>query len=108
MEQADKIVVFITTSSEEEAVKIARLLLEHRKAACTNIIPRVNSLFWWEGRLESAQESLLVVKTRAALFPELIDLVRKNHSYQVPEIIALPIVAGNEDYLRWLDISCCR
>jgi periplasmic divalent cation tolerance protein len=102
----DKIVVLITTSSEEEAHKIAELLVNGRKAACVNIVPRVDSLFWWKGKLDSARESLLLVKTKASLLPAIISLVKEIHSYEVPEIIALPIIAGSEDYLKWLDIAC--
>lgn len=98
-----KVVVFVTASSEEEAQKIASLLLEKRKAACVSVVPRVSSRFWWQGKLDSAQESLLIIKTRAALVPELTDIVKKAHSYTVPEIVALPIVAGNQDYLDWVD-----
>ena len=98
-----KVVVFVTASSEAEAEKIASLLLEQRKAACVNVIPRVNSRFWWQGKLDSAQESLVIIKTRAALVPEITDMVKKAHSYTVPEIVALPIVAGSEDYLDWVD-----
>jgi periplasmic divalent cation tolerance protein len=106
VKKTDKIVVLITTSSEEEAHKIAELLVNRRKAACVNIVPRVDSLFWWKGKLDSARESLLVVKTKASLFPEIISLVKEIHSYEVPEIIALPIIAGSEDYFKWLDIAC--
>jgi len=102
-DDSGKVVVFVTASSEEEAEKIASLLLEKRKAACVNVIPRVSSRFWWQGRLDSAQESLLIIKTRAALVPELTDIVKKAHSYSVPEIVALPVVAGNKDYLDWVD-----
>lgn len=98
-----KVVVFVTTSGEEEAEKIAGLLLEQRKAACVNMIRRVSSRFRWEGKLDSAQESLLIIKTRAALVPELTEIVRKAHSYTTPEIVALPIVGGNKDYLDWVD-----
>jgi len=106
MKEADRIVVFITASSEEEAHEIAGLLVSEKKAACVNIVPGVDSLFWWEGRLDSARESLLVVKTKAALFPDIVELVKRVHSYEVPEIVALPIIAGSEDYLKWLDIAC--
>jgi periplasmic divalent cation tolerance protein len=106
MKEADKIVVLITTSSEEEARKIAELLVEGKKAACVNIVPGVDSVFWWEDKLDSARESLLLVKTKASLFPEIVELVKRMHSYEVPEIIALPIIAGSEDYLKWLDIAC--
>ena len=102
-DDSGKVVVFVTVSSEEEAEKIASLLLEQRKAACVNVVPRISSRFWWRGRLDSAQESLLIIKTRAALVPELTDIVKKAHSYTVPEIVALPVVAGNKDYLDWVD-----
>ena len=106
MKAAEGIVVFITVSGEEEAHKIAELLVTARKAACVNIVPGVDSLFRWEGKLDTARESLLMVKTRAALFPEIAELVKRVHTYEVPEIIALPIVAGSEEYLNWLDIAC--
>jgi len=102
-DDSGKVVVFVTASSEEEAEKIASLLLERRKAACVTVAPRVSSRFWWQGKLDSAQESLLIIKTRAALVPELTDIVKKAHSYTVPEIVALPIVGGNQEYLDWVD-----
>ena len=100
---ADKAVVLVTAASREEAERIARLLLERRSVACVNIVQGVQSLFWWQGNLDSAQESLLIAKTRMSLVPQVIDLVRGAHSYTVPEVIALPIVAGNGDYLEWID-----
>jgi periplasmic divalent cation tolerance protein len=103
MEETGKIVVLITTSSGEEARKIAMLLLEQRKAACVNIIPKVDSLFWWQGKIDSAHEGLLVVKTRVSLLSEVVEIVKTAHSYKVPEIIALPVIGGNEDYLNWID-----
>jgi periplasmic divalent cation tolerance protein len=102
----DSIVVLITASSEEEGHKIAKLLVNERKAACVNIVPGVDSLFRWKGKIDSARESLLLVKTRASLFSEIISLVKETHSYEVPEIIALPIIGGSEDYLKWLDSAC--
>lgn len=103
MAETGKIVILITTSSEEESHKIAVLLLRQRKAACVNIIPKVDSIFRWQGKLDSAQESLLVVKTQASLLSEIVDVVKTAHSYEVPEIIALPIIGGNESYLNWID-----
>ena len=99
------IVLFITTDSADEARQISQVLLEQKKAACVNIISNVDSLFWWEGKLDSARENLLVVKTKASLLPKVISLVKKVHSYDVPEIIALPIVGGNQDYLEWIGES---
>ena len=102
MKEASEIVVFITIDTKEEAQKIAKVLLAQRKAACVNIIPGVSSLFWWEDKLDSAQESLLIVKTKASVLNEVIGLVKEIHSYDVPEIIAMPIVGGNQDYLEWI------
>jgi periplasmic divalent cation tolerance protein len=99
-------VILITAGSEEEAHKIAESLVKRKKAACVNIVPRVDSLFWWEDGLNSTQENLLLVKTKESLFSEIVELVKRMHSYEVPEIIALPIIAGSEDYLKWLDIAC--
>jgi len=103
MKETGKIVIFVTTASEQEAHKIADLLLSRRKAACVNIVPGVDSSFWWQGKLDSARENLLVIKTKASLLTDIIELVKTAHSYEIPEIIALPIIGGNEDYLRWID-----
>lgn len=105
MEKTDYIILFITTGSDEEAQKISKILLEGKKVACVNIIDKVSSHFWWEGKLDSAQENLLIAKTRASLLSEIIELVKKTHSYDIPEIIALPIIGGNQDYLEWLEQS---
>jgi periplasmic divalent cation tolerance protein len=96
------IVLFITTASAEEASRIAEALLKARTAACVNILPGVSSLFRWQGKLEKAEESLLVVKSRASLLDQIIGLVKEQHSYDVPEIIALPVIGGNPDYLEWI------
>ena len=97
------VVVFISVDSQENAQKISNRLLTERKAACVNIIPKVESQYWWQGKIESANELLLIVKTRAELLEELIKLVKENHPYSVPEIIALPIIGGNKDYLQWIE-----
>ena len=103
MIESAKVVILITTGSDEEAHKIADMLLAQRKVACVNIMPRVDSLFWWQGKIDSAQESLLVIKTKASQLDEIIASVRELHSYEVPEIIALPVVGGNQDYFDWID-----
>ena len=103
MKETGKIVILVTTRSEPEAHKITDLLLTKRKAACVNIVPKVDSSFWWQGKLDSAKESLLIIKTKASLLSEIVALVKAAHSYQVPEIIVLPIIGGNEDYLKWID-----
>jgi Uncharacterized protein involved in tolerance to divalent cations len=97
------VVVFITVDSQETARKITDKLLTERKAACVNIIPKVESQYWWQGKIESANELLLIVKTHAVLLEELIALVKQNRPYSVPEIIALPIIGGNKDYLKWIE-----
>jgi len=102
LEEFADIVLFITTANAEEAQRIAGVLLNERKAACVNIVPRVDSLFWWQGKLDAAQESLLIVKSKASVLSEIVRLVRELHSYDVPEIIALPIIGGNQDYLEWI------
>jgi len=102
MAEPSYIVVLVTTGSPEEAQKISSALLEQKKAACVNIVPQVSSRFWWQGELDSAEESLLIIKTRASLLDEIISIVKKIHSYEVAEVIALPIVGGNPDYLNWI------
>jgi periplasmic divalent cation tolerance protein len=97
------IVVFITVDSAAIAHKIADKLLAERKAACVNVVPNVESHYRWQGKIENADELLLIVKTRAALLDELTALVKQNHPYTVPEIIAMPIVGGNEAYLQWIE-----
>ena len=103
MEEATYVVLFTTASNSEEAHKIAEALLNQRKAACVNIVSGVSSLFWWQDKLDSAQESLLIVKSKASLVNQIIALVREMHSYEVPEIIVLPIIGGNQDYLEWIN-----
>jgi len=103
MKDSAYLAIFITAGSPEEARKIAEVLLKQRKVACVNIVPNVSSLFWWQDEIESADENLLIVKTKAALLNEVVRLVAENHSYDVAEVIALPIVGGNQDYLEWIE-----
>ncbi len=97
------IIVLITAKDNEEAQKISKALLDKRRAACVNIIPAVNSSYWWMDKVESATECMLVVKTSIYQLNLVVDTVKKNHSYSVPEIVALPVVGGNLDYLKWID-----
>jgi periplasmic divalent cation tolerance protein len=105
VKETDFIVVLVTTADLDEARQISEALLEKKKVACVNIIPAVYSHFWWEGRLDSGEESLLIAKTRASLLPEIINLVKEKHSYDTPEVIALPIIGGSQDYLQWIEAS---
>ena len=99
---ASPILVLVTASGGEEAQLIADKLLAERKAACVNIVSGVNSFFWWGNKVDSAREVLLLIKSKKSLLPDVIKLVKANHNYEVPEIIALPIVGGNPDYLEWI------
>ncbi len=102
------VVVFITAPTVEEAEKIARALLEARLAACVSIVKDVKSLFWWRERIDEASEVLLIVKTRLEVLLELVKKVKEIHSYEVPEIIAIPVIGGFEGYLKWIDESLRR
>jgi len=98
------LVVFITTPDKKVADHLSEVLVETKTAACVNIIPRVHSIFHWEGALSEEEESLLIVKARADAFEEeLVPLVTEHHPYDVPEIIALPIVRGSQPYLAWME-----
>jgi periplasmic divalent cation tolerance protein len=99
----DKIVVFSTASSAEEAEKIARHLVEQRLAACVNVVREVRSFYRWQGKIEDAAEWLLVIKSSRAHFDALSTALEKLHSYDVPEVIALPVVEGSANYLHWMD-----
>ena len=102
MKEPGEIIILITTADEQEAKAIAKLLLEGKKIACANIIPKVDSMFWWQGVLESEDECMLILKTKSSLLNDVVEAVKSAHSYDVPEIIALPIVGGNPDYLNWI------
>lgn len=102
------IVVFVTAKDAAEARVISEGLLESKLIACANIIDGVQSLFWWQGKIDDAREVLLVLKTKRSLFKKLIGKVRELHSYDTPEVIALPIIDGSADYLKWLDDSVSK
>jgi periplasmic divalent cation tolerance protein len=99
------IIILVTAKDRKEAEKIARGLLEAKLIACANIVEGVKSLFWWQGKIDSSNEALLVLKTKKILFKKVLIKVKSLHSYQTPEIIALPIINGSEDYLKWVDLS---
>lgn len=96
-------VVLITAGSEEEAERIATALVEEQLAACVNIVGPIRSIYRWEGKVQNERELLLIVKTRSAALARLQARVGEMHSYDTPEIIALPITTGSEKYLDWLE-----
>jgi periplasmic divalent cation tolerance protein len=99
----EKILVMITTGSEEEGEKIAKALLEERLIACANLIGGVRSLYRWKDRICDDREILMLCKTRGELFPRLSEKVKSIHSYEIPEIIAFPLVQGWQSYLDWVE-----
>jgi periplasmic divalent cation tolerance protein len=102
--EAEYIVVLITTPSREVGEQVARALLDARLVACVNLVSAIDSLYWWQGEIQSEQEVLLIAKSRADLFEDgIIPTVRAVHPYEVPEIIALPILMGSQGYLDWID-----
>ncbi|MGD2144070.1 MAG: divalent-cation tolerance protein CutA [Anaerolineae bacterium] len=102
----DHIVVLVTVPSRESGTDIARTLLERKLAACVNIVPSIKSLYTWEEELCTDDEVLLLIKTRRPLFEaELVPAVQEVHPYDIPEIVALPIVAGSREYLDWIDVE---
>lgn len=99
----DKIVVLSTCSSEEEAARVARALVEARVAACVTMLPGARSIYRWEGAVQSAAECLLVIKSSQSLFERLRSALEQAHSYEVPEMLALPIAEGAPKYMSWLE-----
>ncbi len=98
----EAVVVFITASNEDEGANIAKTLVGERLAGCVNIVKDIRSIYRWEGKTEDEKEVLMIAKTQRSLFTKLSQRVRELHSYTVPEIIAMPVVEGSEDYLSWL------
>jgi periplasmic divalent cation tolerance protein len=101
----DKRIALTTAGSEEEARKIARHLVEKRLAACVNIIPQIESIYRWEGKVDSSREWLLLVKTTDERFPAVRDAIHELHSYELPECVVLNIEDGSSEYLQWLTDS---
>src|SRR5437879_600662 len=98
----DKRIIFTTTGSKEEARKIATALVERRLAACVNIIPKIESIYRWEGKIETAEEWLLIIKTNASAFTRVRDAIKELHSYDLPECISISIDDGSGEYLQWI------
>jgi periplasmic divalent cation tolerance protein len=101
----DKRIILSTAGSAEEARKIGHALVERKLAACVNVVPRIESIYRWQGKVESAEEWLLLIKTTVEKFPAVRDAIRELHSYELPECIMLRIEEGSADYLTWLGQS---
>lgn len=99
----DYVVVVVTTTDKQEAEKIVRRLLGEKLIACANIISPISSHFHWSGKIERADECLVLMKSRKDLFEKLAETVKSLHSYEVPEILALPIINGSKTYMDWLE-----
>ncbi len=99
----EALIIYITAPNEEEGARIARSLVEERLAACVNIVSHVRSIYRWKDKIEDDTEVLMIIKTRKHLFESLEKRVKELHSYTIPEVIALPVVEGSEDYLKWLE-----
>eukprot|EP00270_Netrium_digitus_P010047 TRINITY_DN3085_c0_g1_i1.p1 TRINITY_DN3085_c0_g1~~TRINITY_DN3085_c0_g1_i1.p1 ORF type:complete len:214 (-),score=41.87 TRINITY_DN3085_c0_g1_i1:282-923(-) len=104
-EGSDAMMVFVTVPNEEVGKKLASGLVEAKLAACVNRIQGIESTYWWKGKVESDQEHLLIIKTQKAVVPELTEFINKNHPYELAEVIAIPIAAGSERYLKWIEGS---
>ena len=96
--------IFVTTKDKQEADSISQILLQKRLIACANIISPVTSFFHWAGKIDGGEECLMVMKSRKDLFPEIADNVKHLHSYEVPEVLAVPIVEGSKAYLDWMSV----
>jgi periplasmic divalent cation tolerance protein len=101
----NKVVVLSTVGSQEEASRIATALVERRLAACVNIVPRIQSVYRWQGKVESAEEFLLIIKTAKSREEGLRSAIRELHSYELLEFIAIAIEGGSEEYLNWIENS---
>lgn len=97
------IIVLVTVSGKKQAKKIADAVLDNNLAACVNVFPGIKSYFWWQGKKEKAQEILLIIKTKKGLFNKLAKTIKAIHPYDIPEIIAIPIIKGYKPYLDWID-----
>jgi periplasmic divalent cation tolerance protein len=100
--QGEFALILVTMGSQEEAERMARALVDSRLAACVNIIPGLRSVYRWKGKIWDEGEFLLLIKTRIALFRQVEGKIKQIHSYEIPEIIAIPIIQGSETYLNWL------
>jgi periplasmic divalent cation tolerance protein len=104
----DKLLVLSTASSEAEARRIAEALVDRRLAACVNLVPRIQSVYRWQGKVEQAEECLLVIKTVKAREEEVRSAIQELHSYELPECISISIGSGSPEYLKWIEDSVSR
>lgn len=95
--------LYITTPSKEEATSLGRSLLENKLVACVNIIPKMESMYWWEGKIASAKEVVMIAKTTKKLENKVIKYIEDNHSYDCPCVISLPIEGGSKAFLEWIE-----
>eukprot|EP00212_Chloropicon_laureae_P001979 CAMPEP_0197487988 /NCGR_PEP_ID=MMETSP1311-20131121/3007_1 /TAXON_ID=464262 /ORGANISM="Genus nov. species nov., Strain RCC856" /LENGTH=114 /DNA_ID=CAMNT_0043031883 /DNA_START=218 /DNA_END=562 /DNA_ORIENTATION=+ len=98
----DYVAIYVTVPSKDVGAKIAKSLLEDKLCACVNIIPGVESYYWWEDKIESDSELLMMIKSRADLLASVTERVKQVHEYDVPEVIGVPIIGGNAKYLDWI------
>ena len=101
----DKIIIYVTCASLKEANRISGILLDKKLVACVSLIKGVTSRYWWKGKIDKSSEVILIMKSRKSLFKNIVTEIKEHHSYEVPEIIAVPIIAGNPDYLKWIKDS---
>jgi len=97
-----KFFLFFVTGPENDMKELSKRLVEERLAACVNVIDKIKSVYWWEGRISEDAESLLIIKTESSKVQELIEFVRRNHPYKVPEVIGIEVSVGNPEYLNWI------
>ena len=100
--------VYVTAPSRDEAMKIARAAVEERLAACANVLGPMTSMYWWEGKVQEEGEVSFILKTRADLVPALTQRIKALHSYTCPCVVALPVAAGNPDFLAWIDAETLK
>ncbi|KAI8994263.1 CutA1 divalent ion tolerance protein-domain-containing protein [Gaertneriomyces semiglobifer] len=102
------VVLLSTAPSEVVAKQISRDLVERKLVACVNIVPKIQSVYWWDGKVQEDEEYLMVIKTQSTLVSEINQRLKEKHPYEVPELISLKVEDGNDQYLRWISDSTCH
>ncbi|MFC1477625.1 divalent-cation tolerance protein CutA [candidate division KSB1 bacterium] len=103
MADGEKILMLVTTASQQEAASIGKALVDQRLAACCSILPNIQSYYWWDGKVSEDSEVLLMIKTMKSVEEKAIDTIRGMHSYEVPEMISLPMIGGYDKYFQWME-----